>query len=165
MEMTERTQKSIKRQRKVRQDEVEIKQKRIRKAEHQKSKSTKSLVESKKSKMPAKATAKKVPQNPQNKLKSDQRSRKSDDASSHTSKRTARSSTRPLNPRSTSRTAFSSHSNQRETNDTLIDIKNHQKKNDQVHQCEPKKLIRILVLSSAAGFLLTVIFLIYIWLS
>ena len=158
MEMTERTQKSTKRQRKVRQDEVEIKRKRIRKAEHQESRSTKS----KKSKMPAKATAKKVPQN---KLKSDQRSRKSDDASSHTSKRTARSSTRPLNSRSTSRTAFSSHSNQRETNDTLIDIKNHQKKNDQVHQCEPKKLIRILVLSSAAGFLLTVIFLIYIWLS
>lgn len=158
MEMTERTQKSTKRQRKVRQDEVEIKRKRIRKGEHQESRSTKS----KKSKMPAKATVKKVPQN---KLKSDQRSRKSDDASSHTSKRTARSSTRPLNSRSTSRTAFSSHSNQRQTNDTLIDIKNHQKKNDQVHQCEPKKLIRILVLSSAAGFLLTVIFLIYIWLS
>ena len=162
MEMTERTQKSVKRQRRIRQDEVEIKRKRVRKVEDQESRSTKSksqipLAESKRSK------AKKVPQNAR--LKSDQKSRKSDETSSQNSKRTTRSSTRPLNSRATSRTTISSYSKPRQkTNDTLIDMKNHQKKNEQV-QCEPKTLIRVLVVSSAVGFLVTVIFLIYIWLS
>ena len=98
----------------------------------------------------------------QTKLISDQKSQ-----IENTLRETARRSTRSLNSRASTKSESSTPSNQQQADEIAIHIQTHQihhQKKDEP-QCELKTLIRFLFISGTAGFLLTVGFLTYIWLS
>ena len=157
MEKTKRTTKPVKRQ-KMRQDEIEMKRKRVRNEDPKRTKKAENQ-NSTQSKTPKRPETGAIPKVIKSRTKSDQKSFKSDDASS----RNSRSSTRRVNSRATTRTGSSARSTtQRPTiqNETVINISTQENEG-----CELKKLVKILVISSAVAFLLTLIFLIYIWLS